>query len=440
MLVYESPDKGKTIYQRSFGSKEKILMNMQKVLNIGSYYVSDFLSSEETSLDRKKYSLDLFLDNELGAVRLDKKDLAPASSMWGKYWYRSGTNATMTNELHSIVREISSRVKLKDNDVWLDIACNDGTLMKFIPDNIKKIGIDPCDDTFLKESSKHGEIVQDYFSKSAWNKTSVADRRAKIITCIAMFYDLDDPHPFVSDLYDVLDDDGVLVLQMSYTPLMVKQMAFDNICHEHVYYYDLTSIQTLFSGHGFKIVDCSLNDTNGGSFRIYLQKKTATLASFGTAPLRDVCNMRIDGVLRYEQEDLNIRNIEVWKEFSFKLNQLKDKVVGFVDSAVSKGKIIYGYGASTKGNTLLQHFNLDKTKIKAIAERSEYKFGMKTIGTEIPIVSEKEMREQNPDYLLVLPWHFIDEFEKREKDYINKGGSLVLPCPQFKIIGNSNVF
>lgn len=409
-------------------------VDMQKVLEVGSYYVSDFLKSDENSSNRTKYSLDLYLDDELGAVRLDKKDLAPASSMWGKYWYRSGTNATMTNELKGIVNEVCSRVKLKDGDVWLDIACNDGTLLKFIPDNIKKVGIDPCDDSFYAESSKHGEVIQDYFSEDAWKKTSVANKKAKVISCIAMFYDLDNPHPFVSDLYNVLDEDGVIVLQMSYTPLMVKQMAFDNICHEHVYYYDLTSIEKLFSQHGFKVVDCSLNDTNGGSFRVYLQKEFAQVSSFATAPLRDVCDMRVKSILNYEKTELNIRDPKVWEKFSNSLNELRKKVVQFVDGALMRGKTVYGYGASTKGNTLLQHFGLDNTKIKAIAERSPYKFGMKTVGTDIPIISEDEMRKEKPDFLLVLPWHFIDEFERREQDYIKSGGALVLPCPQFKVI------
>lgn len=408
---------------------------MEKLLEVGSYYVSDFLTENESSSSRKKYSLDLYLDTDLGAPRLNKDDIAPASTMWGKYWYRSGTNATMTNELNGIVSEVCSRVKLKRGDVWLDIACNDGTLLKAIPDGIVKVGIDPCDDTFYAESSKYAEVVQDYFSENAWNRTSVADKKAKIITCIAMFYDLDNPHPFVADLGRILDDDGVIVLQMSYTPLMVKQMAFDNICHEHVYYYDLTSIKTLFEHHGFRIVDCSLNDTNGGSFRIYIQKTNASVPSFGSAPLRDVCNMRVESILNYEKNELNIRDPQVWKDFETSLNELKTKVLQFVDNATSSGKTIYGYGASTKGNTLLQHFGLDQTKITAIAERSPYKFGMKTVGSEIPIVSEDEMRKANPDYLLVLPWHFIDEFERREQDYINAGGSLVLPCPQFKIIG-----
>lgn len=405
---------------------------MKKVLSLGNYYVSDFIKNKSDMEGRKKYSLDLYLDEEIGAARL--QNLAPPDTMWGQYWYRSGINASMTKELQGIVNEVTSRLKLNQGDRWLDIACNDGTLLKFVPDYLKKYGIDPCNDSYYVESSKVATVVQDYFNYDAWIKAGNDQQTAKVITCIAMFYDLDDPRPFVKDLYRVLDDNGLLVLQMSYTPLMIKQMAFDNICHEHVYYYDLTSIKTLFEQHGFKIVDCSLNDTNGGSFRIYLQKNIADKSSFGSAPLRDVCDVRVASILEYEKNVCNIRDEKVWEDFGNRLETLKQQVVNFVQTAKKEGKTIYGYGASTKGNTLLQHFGLDSTYIDAIAERSPYKFGLMTIGTMIPIISEEEMRKSNPNYALVLPWHFIDEFEKRETEYLNSGGSLVLPCPQFKVI------
>jgi ubiquinone/menaquinone biosynthesis C-methylase UbiE len=405
---------------------------MIKLLELGDHYVSDFIKDEKEVEGRSKFSLNLYLDEELGAPRL--KGLAPPESMWGKYWYRSGINTSMTLELQGIVKEITSRVKLKADDVWLDIACNDGTLLKNIPPNIKAVGIDPCDDTFYAESSKYAEVIQDYFSRDAWNRTLVADKKTKVITCIAMFYDLDNPHQFVQDMYDILDDDGVVVLQLSYTPLMVEQMAFDNICHEHVYYYDLKSMEKLFSQHGFKVVDCSLNDTNGGSFRIYFQKQIAKTTSFATAPLRDVCNYRIETILNYERTHLDISDPETWKVFAQRLDYLKYQVTSFIQDQVAMGKKVYGYGASTKGNTLLQYFELDYTLITAIAERSPYKFGYKTIGTNIPIISEDEMRQANPDFALVLPWHFISEFVEREKSFLESGGTFIVPCPEFELI------
>jgi cyclopropane fatty-acyl-phospholipid synthase-like methyltransferase len=265
------------------------------LLELGSYHVSDFLPLDSKYKNRKKYELNLELDSEIGAARLTQP--APSHTMWGKYWYRSGINTSMTNELKNIVTEISSRIKYQKGDIWLDIACNDGTMFKFIPNEFTKLGIDPCDDSYYQESCKVADvIIQDYFNKENYIKTGYGDKKCKVITTIAMFYDLKDPNPFIQDVVDILDDDGLWVLQMSYTPLMIEQLAFDNICHEHVYYYSLNSIQKLFKKHNLKIVDCSLNDTNGGSFRIYVQKDIAKKDSFSTSPLRSVCDFRIKSI------------------------------------------------------------------------------------------------------------------------------------------------
>lgn len=408
-------------------------MTVKKLLDMGEIYVSDFV--KEQPADRKKYSLDLYLDEKLGAARLHPDAIAPHDTMWGNYWYRSGINASMRRELSKIVQEITERVELQEGDVWLDIACNDGTLLSNVPSKVTRVGIDPCDDSYLEESSKHGKIVQDYFTKENFFK--VSNKKAKVITCIAMFYDLNDPHPFVEDMKECLDDDGIVVLQMSYTPLMIEQLAFDNICHEHVYYYDLQSLHTLFSQHGFRIVDASLNDTNGGSFRVYFQKVDGNPRAFGTAPLRDVCNMRIQGMMELE-EWYSVANWKLWRDFGQELQELRSEVVNYIRELRSQGKTVYGYGASTKGNTLLQYFGLTKDDIGALVERSPYKFGLHSIGTDIPIISEEEMRANPPDYMLVLPWHFIDEFMEREKAFLDGGGQFIVPCPRFEVIGKKN--
>ena len=406
---------------------------MKKILELGDHYVSDFMKPGAEMRETKPWSLDLYLDETIGAVRLD--GVAPLDKMYGQYWYRSGINTSMTKQLGEIVSEITSRTKINNGDIWLDIACNDGTLLRQVPDNMIKLGIDPADDSYYEESSKVAEVKQDFFSREAYDSLGYGNEKVKVITCIAMFYDLNDPRPFIRDAHSILADDGVFVLQMSYTPLMLKQLAFDNICHEHVYYYDLRSIKKLFEGEGFVLRDCSLNDTNGGSFRVTFQKADSDEKTFATQQVRDVCEMRIASTLAYEAQSWDITDKNHWKDFGDNIWSLKAQVLDFLHQAKAEGKKVYGYGASTKGNTLLQLFGITPDLLTAIAERSPYKFGLQTVGTNIPICSEEEMRAANPDYLLVLPWHFIQEFEQREQDFISKGGKLVVPCPTFKIIG-----
>jgi len=405
---------------------------MKELFTLGDLYVSDFLKDGESPRGGS-VEMKMMLEPETGAVRLEK--IAPLDTMYGKYWYRSGINNTMKKELKSIVNSITDIVKLNENDLWVDIACNDGTLLSNVPDNLIKVGIDPVDDSFKRESEKHANlIIQDYFTSKVFKESKFGKLKAKVITTIAMFYDLEDPKSFVNDIVEILDDNGVWVLQLSYTPLMIEQLAFDNICHEHVYYYSLFNIQKIFKECGIDIVDIQLNDTNGGSFRIYCMKENSDKTKFGTQPYRDICNFRLKSTLEYERT-LGLDKEEVWLKFFDRINDLKEKTISFIKEEKSKGKTIWGYGASTKGNTLLQYFGLDHTLIDGIAERSIYKFGLKTVGTNIPIYSEDEMRKAKPDYLLVLPWHFINEFVERESEFLRGGGKFIVPCPTFEIIG-----
>lgn len=404
---------------------------MKELFSLGELYVSDFLK-EGGNPRGGQFEMKMMLEENTGAVRLEK--LAPNDVMYGKYWYRSGINTTMKKELSGIVDSIYKVKKLKENDVWLDIACNDGTLLSFLPKELIRVGIDPVDDSFKVESEKHAnEIVQDYFTADAYKSTIYGSQKAKVVTSIAMFYDLDDPKTFIQDVGEILDDNGIWVLQLSYTPLMIKQMAFDNICHEHVYYYSLFNLKNLFEQNGFKIMDCQLNDINGGSFRVYAMKEDSDEKTFGTQPYRDICNFRVEALLEYEKT-LKLDLPETWINFFDDINTLKEKTINFIKRVKSEGKTVWGYGASTKGNTLLQYFGLDNSLIDGIAERSPYKFGLTTVGTNIPIYSEEEMRKAKPDYLLVLPWHFINEFIDREEQFLENGGKFIVPCPKFEII------
>ena len=405
-----------------------------KLIDLGTQYVSDFVESNTDISNRKKYPLVLEWNEKLGCPTLTEQP--SGEEMWGKYWYKSGTNKSMKIALMNVVEGVLSHKKMKhylldDKKVWLDIACNDGTLLSYVDgDAFFRVGIDPIEEKYIAEALHHSDsIVQDYFTYDAWERAN-APKKADVVTSIAMFYDLQDPFTFAQDVEKVLENNGIWVLQLSYTPLMIKQLAFDNILGEHYAYHNLTSVQRILGVANMKVLNAELNDVNGGSIRIYAVKKTADMNSFGSAPLRDVWAMNVQAIFNNEH---NYDNLPVWNDFANNVAMLRMKTTYFIDKANREGKSVWGYGASTKGNTLLQHFDLDNTKIEAIAERNPDKWGLCTIGSNIVIKSEQEMREAQPDYVLVLPWHFISEFVEREREYLEKGGAFIVPCPQFRI-------
>lgn len=398
---------------------------MKELFSLGNIYPSDFLKEGEKP-KTDKVELKLIMDDD-GLVRLEKT--APMNQMYGKYWYRSGINSTMREALKDVVDSILKIQKLKEGDIWVDIACNDGTLLSYVPKEVRRVGIDPADDSYKFESVKHANrIIQEFFSKEVF-EDKLPGKKAKVVTSIAMFYDVPDPKQFIKDVYDILEDDGIWVMQLSYSPLMIQQKAFDNICHEHIYYYSLGNLIGMLSKFGFKVIQCGLNEINGGSMRLYIKKSTDIYF------LNKKDDFNIIALCEFESK-LGMDNPDLWMEHFKEIKKLKQQTLTFIQQAKQSGKIIWAYGASTKGNTLLQYFGLDNTLIDAVAERNDSKWGLRTIGSNIPIKSEEEMRKAQPDYLLILPWHFISEFKEREKDYLSKGGKMICPCPEFKIISH----
>jgi hypothetical protein len=414
---------------------------MEPVFSLGELYVSNFIKNEDKTLP--KADLTLELSKETQCLQLTKD--VDSDLMYGKYWYRSGINDSMKLELKDIAEKsikLSNSSKTSVKKIFVDVASNDGTLLSYVNEkSFYRLGIDPVEDSFHKQAIENSdETIQAYFSAKAYasakvhTSTSIKKiKKADIVTCIAMFYDLTDPIGFSNEVKDIMKDDGLFVIQQSYMPLMIKQLAFDNICHEHIFYHSLFSMEKILNAAGLKVVDVELNDINGGSFRLYIQKENAPEISFGSKPFRDVAQMRLTSIRELEKT-LALDDANTYKEFYKNIVQLKDETFDFIKEKNEEGKTVWVYGASTKGNTLLQWYGLTNKYIEGAAERSPFKYGLKTVGTNIPIYSEDIMRVENPDYLLILPWHFIDAFEKRESKYLENGGHFIVPCPKFKII------
>lgn len=405
--------------------------SIDPILSLGEQYVSNFLSPGEP--DGVRAPLDLVLCRRCYLMQL--KHTVPAEVMYQNYWYRSGTNKTMQMALTDISNKAESLVHLREGDAVLDVGCNDGTLLaSYKTRGIYKIGFDPAENLAPLSRQLAAQVITDFFNADAFQlDPGLRGRYPKIVTCIAMFYDLEDPGKFVADVKTVMHPDGLWVVQMSYLPLMLKQNEVGNICHEHLEYYSMQSFEYLLKLHEFEIVDVELNDVNGGSLRAYIRNRGADASIFGDPTYCKLASERVCA-LREQEIRLDLDNPRPYTEFAVWVERIKRDVVNFVEEQVEGGKTVYVYGASTKGNTLLQYFGLDHSLITAAAERNPDKWGKLTVGTHIPIISEVEARAAHPDYFLVLPWHFIEEFKQREKDFLLAGGRFILPAPHFTLI------
>jgi NDP-4-keto-2,6-dideoxyhexose 3-C-methyltransferase len=404
---------------------------LEPILSLGEQYVSNFVNPGDK--EGIKAPLELMLCNRCNLLQL--KHTVPGEHLYQNYWYRSGTNQTMRNALADIANGAELLLHLKAGDAVLDIGCNDGTLLhSYKTGGIYKIGFDPAQNLAQFSRKFADKIISNFFSAETYAEDSdVKKHHPKIITSIAMFYDLENPNKFVSDIKTVMHPDGLWIVQMSYLPLMLKQNEFGNICHEHLEYYSLHSLEYLLKLHDFEVVDAELNDVNGGSLRVYIRNNNADKSIFGDLTCRELAMNRI-AALREAEKNLKLDDVKTYREFAVWIERIKQDVVNFIKAEVGKGKKVYIYGASTKGNTVLQYFGLDRTLITAAAERNPDKWGKVTVGTQIPIISEEDARAAKPDYFLVLPWHFIEEFKQREKEFLLQGGRFILPAPNFTLI------
>jgi NDP-4-keto-2,6-dideoxyhexose 3-C-methyltransferase len=405
--------------------------SLETILSLGEQYVSNFLSPEQP--DGAKAPLELVLCNRCRLLQL--KHTVPASEMYQTYWYRSGTNQTMQDALADISRRAEKLICLREGDAVLDIGCNDGTLLSsYQTPNLYRIGFDPAENLAIFSRKVAQKVIVDLFDGDRFLvDPELRGVQPKVITSIAMFYDLEDPNRFVADIKRILHPSGLWIVQMSYLPLMLQQNDFGNICHEHLEYYSLQSLEYLLNRHDFVVADVELNDVNGGSFRIYIRNRGASEGAFGSESHRRDAASRVSE-LQEQEARMGLESAVPFKEFAARVEKIKEDVSGFIKNHVRQKQRVYVYGASTKGNTMLQYFGLDHSLITAAAERNPDKWGKVTVGTRIPIISEAEARAAKPDYFLVLPWHFLEEFMAREREYLSSNGKFIVPLPTFALI------
>lgn len=343
------------------------------------------------------------------------------------YGYRSGINQTMRDNLQEIACRAEQIARLAPGDTVLDIGCNDGTLLlAYETEGLDKLGIDPAADVTQYARARGLEVISDFFSRATY-EGSRPGTSARIVTSIAMFYDLANPAGFVQDVAGVLAPDGVWVMELSWGVSMLRKNAFDTICHEHLEYYTLRQIEWMLDRAGLVLHDVETNDINGGSFRLFIRPPSA-----GPVPAANLG--RIERIREAETE-LRLDTDAPYEQFRARSEAIRRDLLSLLCTLQAEGRSVFIYGASTKGNVILQYCGIDGSVVAAAADRNPDKWGTRMLGSDVPIISEEEARAQHPDYFLVLPYHFIDEFIRRETDFLARGGKFILPIPEVRVIG-----
>jgi len=386
--------------------------NLREVFSLGEQYINDFVPQEKIGAGLKA-PLELVLCDHCSLLQL--RHTAPQEILYARYyWYRSGVTATMRQALRDITEQVEAMVSLKSGDVVLDIGANDGTLLdSYTVEGLHRVGCEPANNLIDMLREKTEYIMHDFWDYERYmelaSKWGVG--KAKVITAIGMFYDLEEPNQFIRDARQALAEDGIFVAQLMCLAPMLEKNDVGNICHEHLEYYSLESLNYLFNTNGLEIFKIEENDINGGSYRIFARHDKGTGIPFDE---------------KFTFDD--------FLAFAKRIEDNRDRCVAFIKQEVAKGKTVYVYGASTKGNVILQYYDLDHTLITAASEKSPEKWGKYTIGTWIPIVSEEEARRAKPDYFLVLPWAFFPEFYEREREWREGGGQFIVPLPEFRVV------
>jgi hypothetical protein len=364
--------------------------------------------------------------NPNGCGLLQLREEVEADLLYRRYFYRSATSDMMRNDLKEVIADISSRVDLKPNDIVVDIGANDCTTLGFYPANLRRVGYEPARNIDWSGVDPGITIINDYFAAKPFTDRFKGEK-AKAVGCNAMFYDLPDPNSFTADVKSNLAPDGVWCIQLSYLPLMLTNQNFYDICHEHLSYYSLAALQTLMKRNGLAIFDASTNAVNGGSLRAFIthadNKKMFT----------EKGAQNLAALAKHEAE-LKVEDADTYRAYSRQIEDLAVRVNRFIASEREKGGKVFGLGASTKGNVLLQFFGITKEKMPYISERNPDKVGLRTLGTDFELISEEQARALGPSSMLVLPWYFKKEIVAREKPYLDQGGKLIFPMPYAHVV------
>jgi ubiquinone/menaquinone biosynthesis C-methylase UbiE len=394
---------------------------LRNVINLGKQPLSGIFYKKKNYKTRK-FPLNLLCCSKCNLVQLSKSP--NKDKMFGSnYEYRTGLSDLMILHLRSTLKYLENKKYIKNKYSVLDIGSNDGTFLNFFNKQNELVGIDPSLNKFKKFYNKKIIKVYKFFSKKNLSEVLNKDKKFDLITSFAMFYDIVKPAEFCRDIENLLKPNGVWVVEFSYLKLLLENLTYDQICHEHATYYSLKVFKNLIEKEGLRIVDFKLNEINGGSIQIICSKNSSKYKS------------NTKKIIRTIEAEKNI-NSQCFERFKERVKKNKKLIQNFFNLN-SKKKVI-GYGASTKGNIIINYCGIKNNNLKMICDANIEKINKFTPGSNIRVISKKMMRKLKPDYLFVLIWSFKKEVIKQELNYIKTGGILVFPLPKFHLVNIHN--
>lgn len=389
--------------------------SLRDLLDLGRQQVSSYFlrPDESRPLSTGAVPLSLVMCDSCKQVQI--REEVAREALFSRYFYRSGTNPMMREALSDVVDAVATRVELMPGDVVLDIGCNDATMLLMHRPDLFRVGFDPAENLEWDRTQSKAVLANEYFSRDAF--LSLTDgRQARAVTTIATLYSMADLNRVVHDVAATLADDGIWCIQVTYLGSLLETLSFNDVCHEHLYYFSLETLEQLLLKHGLNVFDATVNEVNGGSLRVFCSKRSRPQ----TPSYHSTKN---------QEATLRLADPESYSRFFGRILDMKAKVMRFLGAESEHGRPVIGLGASTKGNVLLQFFGIDSTVVPLISDRNPLKHGLRTQGSNIAVVSEEEARSRNPATMLVLIWFFREEILRRERAFLEAGGQLLFPMP-----------
>lgn len=342
------------------------------------------------------------------------------------YPYESGSTATMKQILQDVVNDANRIIPLNSGDVVLDIGGNDGTLLSLVQQPVgARVNIDAAAGVAQLVSAPDYRHVHARFSAEVYRNLGLPNPR--LIFSVAMFYHLTNPIDFCRGISEIMSEDSVWVLQMTYLGTMLRDNIFDNIVHEHAAYYSLFSLEALLSRAGLHIAEARCIESYGGSLRVFIVKDPASFP-------KKYRRKDYVGIQRFET-DHQTNTCESLRAFNSRAQLLRDSIGAIVDHLVQRHGPLWGFGASTKGNMILQYLGIKTDRMSCILDNNPKKIGTWTMGSMIPIVDEATYLDRLPEYLFVLPYYYTNAFIQVIQKRLTVGHQVhlfvPLPYPHF---------